>query len=52
VLWAQPWGAPREWTIKEAEVEGAAVPEGSIVLVSEENGRLVRLKQLKRSEPR
>ncbi len=49
VLWAKPWGAQRAWTIKEAEVEGATAPEGSSVLVSEENGKVVRLKLLERS---
>ena len=50
VLWAKPWGAQREWTIKEEEVEGADAPVGSSVLVSEENGRVVRLKLLKSSD--
>jgi hypothetical protein len=50
VLWAKPWGARREWIIREDEVEGAAAPEGSIVLVSEEHGKVVRLKLLKSSE--
>jgi hypothetical protein len=40
----------RAWTIKEEEVEGARAPEGSIVLVAEENGQVVRLKRLKSSE--
>ena len=50
VLWAQPWGAQREWTIKEQDVEGATAPEGSVVLVAEENGQVVSLKLLKSSE--
>lgn len=52
VLWAKPWGARREWTIREEEVEGADAPEGSTVVVSEENGKVVRLKVLKSSEIR
>ena len=49
VHWAKPWGAQCEWTIKEEEVEGADAPEGSIVLVAEEHGKVVRLKRLKSS---
>ena len=49
-LWVQRWGARREWTIREGEVEGATAPEGSVVLVSEENGKVVSLKLLKSSE--
>lgn len=50
VLWAKPWAARREWTIIEDEVEGATAPEGSIVLVSEEHGKVVGLKRLQSSE--
>lgn len=50
VLWAKPWGARREWIIREEEVEGATAPEGSVVLVAEENGKVVSLKLLKSSE--
>ena len=46
----QALGAQREWIIREDEVEGADAPEGSTVVVSEENGKVVRLKVLKSSE--